>query len=146
MLKIKNADIFSLMSWKQWSGLTKLMNHWNLDWDKAYDLSLLVPELEKQFKVIQENRNRISLKVYPDQDKFDDTPKGKAEKDAYLDNAEKITQFNEEFNKVLEKEVEIEWNKVVISREKDEKGMSELNKLNLTATDLIILRPLIEIK
>ena len=140
MFKIKNSEVIALFDTKSTnSGLQKLMNHGNLDWDKAYELSLLVPELEKQVKIIDENRSRISSKVFP---AWKDWKQD--EKD--LKDPVKLNEFYAEYGKILEKEVEVAWDKIVLSREKDKDWKSELNKLNLTAVDLIKIKSLVDIK
>lgn len=157
-MKITNANVFSLINNRnQSSGLLKLMNHGNLDWEKAYLLSCLVPELEKQYWIIIENRNRLSLKYFPadengKQSILEKTHTGyvkadwtQASEDEIKEFEEKTNEFTSEFNAILEKEVEISGEKIQLSLQKDEKWLSELGKLNLTATDLIILKPLISV-
>jgi len=149
------------MKWSKWVGLDKLMNHPSLDSDKAYDMSLLIPELQNQMSVIEENRNRISKKIFPVNEETGEQPgilkahdrsgklmKGdmEATPEEIAEYSTKMDEFTKEFNKVLEKEVKINGDKIEISRKKDERsGRSELQNLNLTVTDLMILAPLITV-
>lgn len=160
-MEIKNSELYNIMKWSKWVGLDKLMNHPSLDSDKAYEMSLLIPELQKQVWVIEENRNRISKKIFPMDEKTGEQNgilkthdrsgklmKGEVEAtpEEVAEYSKKMEEFLAEFNKVLEKNIEISWDKIELSRKKDEKsGRSELQNLNLTVTDLMILAPLITV-
>lgn len=118
-------------------GLNKLARSTSLDVEKSYELSLLIPALEAQNKIILDNRNNLSLKHFPMDEK--------SGKQVGTDDAEKVKAFEADYEKILNKEVEIEGEKIELSMRKEGDKPSEASAIGLTALDLIILKPILNI-
>lgn len=146
-IKMTNRDVLNIFpaarndaerAMNSHMGLNKLARSNTLDVEKVYEISLLIPALEAQNKIIIENRNNLSLKHFP----MDET-KGEQ---VGLDDAKKVEAFEKDYEKILNKEIEIEGEKITISLKKEGDKPSEASSLGLTAVDLIILKPILHIE